>query len=330
MYRTQESRARSLAGGRNTAAGVAWVQRAVTIQQAAWTAAFLRPRQALSRDHASRRPAATDAGRTVLRAWRVPYRPGAAGGARADYPRPFRPCPARSWRGAGDAGNARPDAAALRRRISPAPRRRSATARASRSAACAATFHPAGHVLGSAQIAVEADGLPHRRLRRLQGRRATRPARRSNACRATCSSPRRPSACRCSAIGDPAGEIAKLLHSVALFPERAHLVGAYSLGKAQRVIALMRQAGYDAPIYLHGAMEKHHPLLPEPRHRAGRAPAGPRRRQEGSRRRHHAVPAIVDQRPVGAAVSRSGRPPSPRAGCGCGRAPGSAASNCRW
>jgi putative mRNA 3-end processing factor len=45
------------------------------------------------------------------------------------------------------------------------------------------------------------------------------------------------------------------LHSVALFPERAHLVGAYSLGKAQRVIAMLRQAGYDAPIYLHGALE---------------------------------------------------------------------------
>ena len=43
---------------------------------------------------------------------------------------------------------------------------------------------------------------------------------------------------------------------MALFPERAHLVGAYSLGKAQRVIALIREAGYDAPIYLHGAMEK--------------------------------------------------------------------------
>jgi putative mRNA 3-end processing factor len=43
---------------------------------------------------------------------------------------------------------------------------------------------------------------------------------------------------------------------VSLFPERAHLVGAYSLGKAQRVIALLRMAGYDAPIYLHGAMEK--------------------------------------------------------------------------
>ena len=51
------------------------------------------------------------------------------------------------------------------------------------------------------------------------------------------------------------GEIAKLLHSVALFPERAHLVGAYSLGKAQRVIALVAQGRLRAPIYLHGAME---------------------------------------------------------------------------
>jgi putative mRNA 3-end processing factor len=56
--------------------------------------------------------------------------------------------------------------------------------------------------------------------------------------------------------GDAMEQIRKLLTSVALFPERAHLVGAYSLGKAQRVIALLRLAGHDAPIYLHGAMEK--------------------------------------------------------------------------
>src|SRR6202522_3271757 len=56
--------------------------------------------------------------------------------------------------------------------------------------------------------------------------------------------------------GGPHGEIARLLHSVAVFPERAHLVGAYSLGEAQSVIALLRQAGHAAPIYLHGAMEK--------------------------------------------------------------------------
>ncbi len=48
-------------------------------------------------------------------------------------------------------------------------------------------------------------------------------------------------------------EVAKLLDSVALFPDRTHVVGAYALGKAQRVIALLRQAGWDRPIYLHGA-----------------------------------------------------------------------------
>ena len=41
-----------------------------------------------------------------------------------------------------------------------------------------------------------------------------------------------------------------------LFPERAHIVGSYALGKAQRVMALLREAGYDRPIYLHGAMER--------------------------------------------------------------------------
>src|SRR5262249_58601985 len=54
---------------------------------------------------------------------------------------------------------------------------------------------------------------------------------------------------------DAAGEIAKLKHSVALFPERAHLVGAYTLGKAQRLMAMLRKAGHDEPIYIHGAVE---------------------------------------------------------------------------
>ena len=55
---------------------------------------------------------------------------------------------------------------------------------------------------------------------------------------------------------DDATRSPKLLRSVAQFPERAHLVGAYALGKAQRVIALLREAGYDEPIYLHGALER--------------------------------------------------------------------------
>ena len=38
---------------------------------------------------------------------RFPHRPGAAGRARADHAWPFRPCPLRPWRGAGDARDAR-------------------------------------------------------------------------------------------------------------------------------------------------------------------------------------------------------------------------------
>ncbi len=49
-------------------------------------------------------------------------------------------------------------------------------------------------------------------------------------------------------------EIGRLLHSVRLFPERCHVVGVYALGKCQRVIALLREAGYDQAIYLHGAL----------------------------------------------------------------------------
>ena len=117
------------------------------------------------------------------------------------------------------------------------------------------TFHPAGHVLGSAQIAVAANGL-----------RVVASGDYKNVADPTC----RPfELVPCDVFiteatfalpvfrhGDVDGEIAKLLHSVEVFPERAHLVGAYSLGKAQRVIALLRKAGYEAPIYLHGAMEK--------------------------------------------------------------------------
>lgn len=51
-------------------------------------------------------------------------------------------------------------------------------------------------------------------------------------------------------------EIGKVLGSVKQFPERAHLVGAYALGKAQRVIRLLREAGYDETIYVHGALER--------------------------------------------------------------------------
>ena len=51
-------------------------------------------------------------------------------------------------------------------------------------------------------------------------------------------------------------EVRKILDSLKQFPHRAHVIGAYSLGKAQRVIALLRQAGYDKPIFIHGALQK--------------------------------------------------------------------------
>lgn len=49
-------------------------------------------------------------------------------------------------------------------------------------------------------------------------------------------------------------EIAKLLNSLHVFPQRCHLVGTYALGKCQRVILALRDAGYHKPIYLHGAL----------------------------------------------------------------------------
>ncbi len=116
------------------------------------------------------------------------------------------------------------------------------------------SFHPAGHVLGSAQIAIECEDL-----------RIVASGDYKDVADPTCPPFE---LVRCDTFiteatfglpvfrhADAAGEVAKLLHSVALFPERAHLVGAYALGKAQRVIAMIRAAGYDKPIYLHGAME---------------------------------------------------------------------------
>ena len=44
-------------------------------------------------------------------------------------------------------------------------------------------------------------------------------------------------------------EVGKLLTSVGANPDRTHLIGAYGLGKTQRLIALLRAAGYDRPIW---------------------------------------------------------------------------------
>ena len=188
----------------------------------------------------------------------------------ADHARPFRPRARRPRRGAGDAGDARHHAAALRREFRRLDAGGRATARRSTLGGAKVTFHPAGHVLGSAQIAVECKGL-----------RIVASGDYKDVADPTCA-PFELVPCDVFITeatfglpvfrhGDADGEIAKLLHSVALFPERAHLVGAYSLGKAQRVIALIRKAGYDKPIYLHGAMEKITRYYVSARHRARRA-----------------------------------------------------------
>ena len=137
-----------------------------------------------------------------------PVRPVDAG---ADHARPFRPCALRPRLGAGDAADARHHGAALRRGFCRRHAGGRYSARRSTSTASRVTFHPAGHVLGSAQIAVEHDGTAHRRLGRLQA--AARPDLRCPSSRstATSSSPRRPSACRCSAIPPTGDEIARLL-----------------------------------------------------------------------------------------------------------------------
>ncbi len=112
---------------------------------------------------------------------------------------------------------------------------------------------PAGHVLGSAQIVLDYRGS--RVVASGDYKRRPDP---------TCA-PFEPLHCDLfiteATFGLPVfrhppdgQEIDKLLHSLLLFPERCHLVGVYALGKCQRVLALLRQAGYEEPVYLHGAL----------------------------------------------------------------------------
>ena len=55
---------------------------------------------------------------------------------------------------------------------------------------------------------------------------------------------------------DTGSEIDRLLHRLHADPGRCVLVGAYALGKAQRIITELRARGHDAPIYYHGAIER--------------------------------------------------------------------------
>jgi putative mRNA 3-end processing factor len=117
------------------------------------------------------------------------------------------------------------------------------------------SFPPAGHVLGSAQILLE-----HRGERVVvSGDYKRRP---DPTCppfvvtpcdifisEATFGLPvfRHP---------DTGSEIDRILHRLQSEPGRCVLVGAYPLGKAQRVIMELRGRGYVAPIYIHGALER--------------------------------------------------------------------------
>ncbi|TVR96735.1 MAG: ligase-associated DNA damage response exonuclease [Rhodospirillales bacterium] len=116
-------------------------------------------------------------------------------------------------------------------------------------------FVPAGHILGSAQVVLEHAGT--RVVVSGDFKRQADP---------TCQ-PFEPVACDLfiteATFGLPvfrhppdAVAVDRLLTSLSTFPERAHLVGVYALGKAQRLIALLRAAGYDRTIWLHGALTR--------------------------------------------------------------------------
>lgn len=117
------------------------------------------------------------------------------------------------------------------------------------------SYHSAGHVLGSAQILMEYQG--ERVVATGDYKRRTDP---------TCA-PFEVISCDIfiteATFGlpvfkhpDTADEIQKLLSAREANSDRCILVGAYALGKAQRVIGELRKAGYDHPIFLHGALEK--------------------------------------------------------------------------
>lgn len=116
-------------------------------------------------------------------------------------------------------------------------------------------LHPAGHVLGSAQAEVRWQGLTIVVSGDYKRRRDP-----------TCAS-FEPTPCHVfiseATFGLPVfrhppaeAEVGRLVKSLGQFPKRAHLVGAYALGKAQRIIAHLREAGWERPIYVHGALER--------------------------------------------------------------------------
>ena len=164
------------------------------------------------------------------------------------------------------------------------------------------TLVPAGHVLGSAQAVVRWKGLTMVVSGDYKRRRdPTCPPFERVPCdvfisEATFGLPvfRHP---------DDKDEIGRLLRSVAQFPERCHLVGAYALGKAQRIIRLLREAGWDRPIYVHGALDRLNALYQ--RHGIDLGPLEPATTgsQVGLRWPDRHRPALGHLRTAGAAAS---------------------------
>lgn len=116
-------------------------------------------------------------------------------------------------------------------------------------------FVPAGHVLGSAQIVLDYRG--ERIVVSGDYKRRADP---------TCT-PFEPVKCDVfvteATFGlpvfrhpDTGDEIDKLIAALHANPDRCVVVGAYALGKAQRVIAELRARGHEAPIYIHGALQR--------------------------------------------------------------------------
>jgi putative mRNA 3-end processing factor len=115
------------------------------------------------------------------------------------------------------------------------------------------SLYPAGHVLGSAQVAMTCAGS--RAVVSGDYKRVADP---------TCAA-FEPVHCDVFVTEatfalpvfrhpPPEAEIRRVLDSIGLFPDRAHLVGCYALGKCQRLIVLLRRAGWERPIWLHGAL----------------------------------------------------------------------------
>jgi putative mRNA 3-end processing factor len=117
------------------------------------------------------------------------------------------------------------------------------------------SFVPAGHVLGSAQIVLEYNG--ERVV--VSGDYKRRPD-------PTCL-PFEPVPCDIfiteATFGlpvfrhpDTTAEIDRLLLRLSENPDRCILIGAYALGKAQRLMMELRGRGYHEPIYIHGALQR--------------------------------------------------------------------------